>query len=200
MNRHRLPVLAFVLWAAAVLVGLGWMGRYAATAGDMHRPDADGLDWANAVRTPGRPLLVMAVHPRCPCTSASLSELDTLIRRRPADCDVVILEYSLEADATGRTTRELGGLTVPVIPDPAGRLAARLGAVTSGHAVLVGADGQVRFHGGLTIARGHRGPAPGQEAVLSALTGNPVPFTTTPVYGCKLGDATCTDETCHGGA
>jgi hypothetical protein len=72
--------------------------------------------------------------------------------------------------------------------DPDGRVASTLGAETSGHCVLVDAQGTVRFYGGLTIARGHRGLSPAQDAILQMVAGRRPALAFAPVYGCALGD------------
>ena len=84
--------------------------------------------------------------------------------------------------------RQLGGVRVPVLADRSGRFALALGALTSGHAVMLDADGSIRFQGGLTLARGHRGRAPAQDAILAALAGDGVPMPAAPVFGCALRD------------
>lgn len=201
VRKRVLYFSAFSLWAAAITGGLFWMGRYASTAGEQHLPNAAGLAWLERERSPGRPLLVMSVHPRCPCSTASLAELGDLLARTRGDGDTLLLEYA-PADARGwpatAATRELGGVTVPVRADPEGKLAAQLGAITSGHVVLIDERGRVSFHGGITTARGHRGRTPAHDSILATLTNQPATLASAPVYGCKLGDAQCTAETCHG--
>jgi hypothetical protein len=49
--------------------------------------------------------------------------------------------------------------------DPSGRVATLFGAVTSGHVILTGARGEVRFSGGVTPSRGHQGTCEGMESL-----------------------------------
>lgn len=186
----------------AVLAGLGWLTLYGREVGSQHAPAAGAVAWLQTIRTPGRPLVAMAVHPRCPCSSASLSELGDLLARSRGSCDAVLLEYAPPPPlrwSEPPAFRELGGVRVPVVADPEGHLAARLGAHTSGHAVFLDERGVVRFHGGLTVSRGHRGKAPGQDAILAALAGGDATTAEAPVYGCRLGQLTadCTTGLCH---
>jgi hypothetical protein len=132
----------------------------------------------------------MAVHPLCPCTDASLAELGDLLARSHGACDALVLEYqplrpNNEWPASA-PTRELGGVSVPVRRDPAGKLAVALGAKTSGHVVFADATGAARFHGGLTLSRGHRGRSPAQDAILDFLAGRSPKLASAPVYGCAL--------------
>src|SRR4029078_12925735 len=66
------------------------------------------------------------------------------------------------------------------------RVAARLGATTSGHVLVYGADGALLFSGGITSARAHEGDSIGQNAIVRALYGGKPPIDQTPVFGCGL--------------
>jgi hypothetical protein len=200
--KRPLILAIFGIWMLAVLAGLGWLTLYGREVGSQHAPHADGIAWLQTMRTSGRPLVAMAVHPRCPCSSASLSELGDLLARSRGACDAVLLEYAPPAPlrwSDPPAFRELGGIRVPVVADPEGHLADRLGAHSSGHAVFLDDEGVVRFHGGLTLSRGHRGKAPGQDAILAVLAGGDSATDQAPVYGCRLGGLTadCTTELCH---
>jgi hypothetical protein len=192
MSAKKITFLA--IGASAWLVSLGAsfaaLQRYAATAGSAQAPALHAAELLAAHRTPGRGLVIMATHPLCPCTEASFAELGDLLARSRTACDAVILEYQPlrpPADwSQGATSRELGGQRVPVIRDRGGRLAAALGAETSGHVVLIDARGTMRFHGGLTLARGHRGRSPAQDAILAVLNGGKPALDASPVYGCAL--------------
>ena len=177
------------LWLAGLAGGFAALQAYAGRPGRLAAPAPAATAWLEAHRRPGRPLLVMAVHARCPCTDASLAELGDFLARTRGACDALLLRYSPDPATAPRPgeTRELGGVTVPLLADPAGRLAANLGALTSGSAVLVDAAGQIRFHGGLTLERGHRGRSPAQDALL-ALVGDrhAAALPVAPVYGCPL--------------
>lgn len=155
----------------------------------MHEPH-NAEQFFAAHRLPNRPLLVMALHPRCPCSEASLAELGDLLARSRGACDALLLQYHPETDASGWSTavapQPLGGVTARVVLDPGGKLAAALGAATSGHVILADAHGTVRFAGGLTVSRGHRGRAPAQNAILEMLQGGNPSLTSAPVYGCTL--------------
>ncbi len=185
----------------AVLAGLGWLTLYGREIGSQDAPQTEAVAWLQTLRTPGRPLVAMAVHPRCPCSSASLAELGDLLARSRGSCDAVLLEYAPPPPlrwSEAPAFRELGGVRVPVIADPEGQRATGLGAHTSGHIVFLDEHGRVRFRGGLTLSRGHRGKAPGQDAVLAALAGRTDVDDRAPVYGCRLGktNADCTLEVC----
>jgi hypothetical protein len=188
--RKALAFGGFVAWVGCGVAGFGLLQNYAATAGASRppRPEVDARIAAH--RRPERALIALAVHPLCPCTEASLSELGDLLARSMGRCDAVILEYQPTTPQkhwpVGAPMRELGGVRVPVLVDHGGTLAAALGAHTSGHAVFIDATGVIRFHGGLTLARGHRGRAAAQDAILAALSGATLPIAPAPVFGCAL--------------
>lgn len=180
--------LAIVAWAAALAVCFGALQRYAGAPGGAHSPSAAATEFIAQHRQPGRGLVVMAIHPRCPCTDASLIELGNMLRRSEGACDAVLLEYAPQdtpADwPVGAKYREVAGLRVPIVRDPGGTLAVALGAETSGHLVFADAQGVIRFHGGLTVSRGHQGRSAAQDAILAVLKNKESALTTAPVYGC----------------
>jgi hypothetical protein len=188
--RQITGIIVVVLWVAGIAAGFGALQRYSSKAGPAQAPDRRAEKHLASYRHPGRAVLVMAIHPLCPCTDASLAELGDLLARSRGGCDAVLLQYH-PSDGTPEwpvdtTPRLLGGVKVPVVLDRGGEIASAIGAETSGHAVLVDAAGKVRFHGGLTIARSHRGRSPAQDAILEVLAGGHPTMTTAPVYGCTL--------------
>lgn len=183
------------MWVSCIGVAFSRLERYGATPGKSGSLAPQGTHFLEAHRQRDRPLLVMAVHPRCPCSDASLGELGDLLARARGACDALLLEYRPEEGGAGWGTedppaRELGGVRVKVLADPDGRLAASLGAVTSGHVVLADAQGRLRFQGGLTPSRGHRGRTPGQDAILEMIAGGSPTLVASRVFGCSL-------ETCR---
>jgi hypothetical protein len=190
-----------ILWLGGLAGGFSALQAYAGRPGRIAAPSASAQPWLEAHRRPGRPLLVMAVHARCPCTDASLAELGDFLARTHGQCDALLLRYSPDPAAAPQPgeTRQLGGVTVPLLADPEGRLAASLGALTSGSAVLMDAAGQIRFHGGLTLERGHRGRSPAQDALLAFVADrHATALPAAPVYGCPLPQvAGFTPEVCQ---
>lgn len=188
-RRSKAIAVAVSLWLGAVGLGFAALQHYAAQPGPAYRTAAEDRFLAEQ-RAPGRALLVMALHPHCPCSEASLAEVRHLLDRPVAPCDVLLLQYEPERDAEGwapaRPHRLLDGAEMRVVPDRGGRIAATLGALTSGHVVFVDAGGVVRYAGGLTPSRGHRGRTVGHDAILAALAGREPVSAQAPVYGCAL--------------
>ncbi len=187
--------LGVTLWVGAITVAFSALARYSASEGPARAPSDKTAGFFALHRQPGRPLLVMAVHPLCPCTDASLDELGDLLARSHGSCDALLLQYHpLQGTPdwpVDITPRKLGGVAVKVVLDEGGKIAAELGAETSGHVVFMDARGTVRFHGGLTIARGHRGKSPVQDSILTIVQGGTADLISAPVFGCTL-ESDCT--------
>jgi hypothetical protein len=139
-----------------------------------------------------RPTLVMFAHPKCPCTRASLGELNRLLARcqtRPV-VHVFFLKPEGQADDWGKGDLWRAAANIPGVrlhEDVAGAEADRFGAQTSGHVVLYDPQGRMRFQGGITTARGQAGDSAGVKHLLTLLAGDEVRLESRPpVFGCAL--------------
>jgi len=198
--RGRKAALAtFALWLFAVSAGTFWMMQYSNIPG---RNESVPTRWpAKSVITLSRTnsTLVMFAHPRCPCTEASLRELERLMAcaqgrittrvmfLRPAELPTIWTETSL-----WRRAAAIPGVTVQ--QDTDGAEARRFGSATSGDTMVYGTDGGLLFHGGITISRGHEGDNPGLSAIIGLSKSLPVETTQTPVFGCSLYSTQCPEK------
>jgi hypothetical protein len=130
-------------------------------------------------------------HPRCPCTGATIDELERVLTSAEDAPESRVYFYrpagageDWSRTALWRRAASLPG--VQVVADDDGRMAQRFGASTSGQAFLYGTTGQLLFSGGLTDSRGHSSKSVGGEAILSLLSNPQARPVTTPVYGCSL--------------
>lgn len=191
MKRAVRPLL--VLWTALLLWGAAAMVSYATRPGT---PATAPASWPRATelpRTAGRWTLLLFLHPRCPCSEASLTELGRLLGEPlpPLDAHLVFLDPSEEGVAWTRTSlwRRAQALRgVRLHEDLDGREAARFGCRTSGEVLLYDTEGHLGYAGGLTVARGHEGPGEGGARLRRALTvsgGEPLRGA---VFGCPLFD------------
>jgi len=133
------------------------------------------------------------MHPKCPCTRASLYELERVFRlvREAAAVDVVcVATVPTDADDSWLDTDTLKRSSLlpnsRVVIDRNGVEAARFGATTSGTVMLFDAVGGRRYAGGVTIARGHEGHNAGSDAVEHILRGQSPPASELPTFGCGL--------------
>jgi hypothetical protein len=190
------PLLAVVTaaWVGAVCGGTFLLWRYKSLAGE---PSAAPETWpastALALSTE-RHTLVMSLHPKCPCSVASLNELEKLLGRLGERVEAHLLfavprgaDEGFERTPLFEQARRLGG-RVRVHVDPQGAEAKRFGAQTSGDTLLFDPLGRRLFHGGITPSRGHVGENVGSLRIESlVLTGAADHFTSS-VYGCELND------------
>ncbi|HEY1191700.1 MAG TPA: hypothetical protein VGE74_28970 [Gemmata sp.] len=188
MARDTLVWLTGALWLFVVSAGFWAWERYEVTAGPVRAPEGAAPAPPNE-RAPAGWRLTVFVHPHCPCSRASLGELGALARAVP-DLAVRVLFVLPWGTEPGWVAGESWDLVARVPGaargvDRGGSEARRLGAETSGHAVLTDPMGRIAFRGGLTRARGRVGESPGTRAVqdwVRGSTGAP----TSPVFGCPL--------------
>ncbi|HRJ73506.1 MAG TPA: hypothetical protein PLS03_14875 [Terrimicrobiaceae bacterium] len=187
-------IVVTVLWLAAIVAGMGVMLNYSQTPGGSAGRAPEHWPATSSIPRGGDcPTLVMFAHPKCPCTRASISELNVLLSRCPQKVAVrvVFFEPEMAGDQWVRTdlwdaAAAIPGVSVEV--DEGGKNAENFRATTSGHVVLYDAGGQLLFSGGITEARGHSGDNAGRSTVLEILRGGSVSSSETPTFGCSLQD------------
>jgi hypothetical protein len=200
---RRLAHLVPVLWLAAVVGGLGALQAYKSRPGSTGSAPAAFTAWPSSSDSGSRARLTMFLHPHCPCSRASLRELQEILAREPDKAAVEIV--FVKPDGAGRdwTTTSLRDQAEAIpgvrVIDDDGTLARRLGAETSGYVVLYDASGKLLFSGGITPSRGHEGRNAGLDAICALLDGATKASTgvQTPVYGCPLfTPGECADARC----
>jgi hypothetical protein len=190
--RRRLLFCAVVaVWLFAVSAGTAALMRYKNIAGAQLDAPARWPAASRLLRLPGQATLVMAAHPQCPCTRASLTELDRLLTRLHGRMHAIVLFVKPPGAPAGWEDTDLfhRARTLPdtqAVVDVDGVEAERFNALTSGLTLLYAADGRLLFSGGITAARGHEGDSVGREYILAALDGAHLPHPHAPVFGCAL--------------
>lgn len=199
MTRARTLILVS-LWATLLLVGLGWQFGYAYSPGAARATPARWPEHMRALDTIPLPAvaaadasLVMALHPQCPCSQASLAEAARILDHFDGRVRLVILAASpagLEAAWADtpviRAARDLPHAVI--LDDPDGRMAAAFGMMTSGHVAAYDRAGRLFFSGGITGSRGHRGDNPASTTLIAGIASiNGVHgLGVSPVFGCGL--------------
>lgn len=194
LRSGRLPIVLVVLiasWGAAVALGMGSLWSYTTRPGPAANPPRHWPADSQISRTAGIPALVMLAHPHCPCSRASIEELDRLMAHAGKAMDVSVLFTRPDgvADEWERSDLWTQAAAIPgvrVLRDDEGLEAARFGASTSGQVILYDGSGELRFSGGITSARGHSGGNLGGDAIVSLLTEGTADRDSTPVFGCSL--------------
>src|SRR5438128_519636 len=139
-------------WILVVCAGFGLVNSYSYTPGQPGRPPARWPAESKIRPLPGKPNLVMMAHPRCPCTRASLGELDLLLATTSTRLGAQVIFYKPSDAAPDWETSDLWDRAaaipgVKVAWDPGGEQAALFGAATSGQVVVYDARGDLLFSG-----------------------------------------------------
>ena len=194
--------LVCVGWVLVIGTGLGLLWSYENAPGEAATPPAV---WPCASRIPlakDRATLVMLVHPHCPCSRASVGELDRLM----AQAQGRVTAYALflkppdapdDWEKTGLWQHATSIPGVTAIVDEDGVEAQRFCARTSGQTLLYSPAGQLLFSGGITGSRGHSGDNAGRSAIVALLQNGETEAAKTFVYGCPL---FAPDSQCKGGS
>jgi len=197
-TKHRwILTIAACLWIVAVGLGFKLLLDYSVAPGIAAAAPAE---WPRDSRIPapnGSYVLVMTVHPHCPCTRASVTELNNLmglLRHDRVKGYVLAVKPAEFPDEWVRTESYRNAGTIPGIDvrlDVDGVESARFGAATSGQVLLYSPEGRLLFAGGLTPDRGHLGDSPGRQRIVSLVKTGTADAHDSLVFGCSLGATIC---------
>lgn len=192
-------MLVCTVWLAIATAGALLLMRYERKPGAMAETP---LQWPNPkglALDARRDTLLLFAHPKCPCTRATLEELNRLLAHRPEKvaAHVLFLNPSTVSNSWTHTAlRELaqGIRGVTVHDDQNGQTAAVFGAETSGFVVVYAPDGKLIFSGGITESRGHAGDNPNKDALVAQIDRAQPRGCKTPVFGCLLANRPSSEE------
>jgi len=143
--------------------------------------------------------LLMFAHPKCPCSRASMEELNRVLARCRGQVTTHVLffkpsQFPADWSQTDLRSSATAIPEVMVHDDLDGKLAEQFGAETSGYVVLYDRQGRLLFHGGITGSRGHAGDNEGEATVIALVNGENSHEKQAPVYGCSLLNKSCSQE------
>lgn len=196
-------------WGTSLIAGSASLIAHAGSAGPaapiIALPSTIGTPVANAGAPPIAPAasvltnanrtLVVFLHPRCPCSDATITQLRDVITRCSGRLTVRVhvLQPSDQPDAWSESRVAQLREALPsaeVRRDLDGSVARGLGVRTSGHVLLYDDSGAVLFSGGVTSARGFVGPNESSNALVRQILGvdksAAKPVANRPVFGCAL--------------
>jgi hypothetical protein len=189
--RKLLWIGLLAAWLLAVGAGLTMLWSYQNAPGPV--AEAPGT-WPDSTRIPrptDRPALIVALHPQCPCSRATVSELARLLAHPSERPDVHLLFVAPPGveEAWVRSTlwNTASGIAGVHVARDDGTEARRFGARVSGQVLVYDREGRLRFNGGITGARGHEGDNAGRTAIAALLAGR-LHRASTFVFGCLLFD------------
>jgi hypothetical protein len=197
MKTKVAKALWVVIWLAAMSSALYLLLDYEKTPG---RGSSPPLLWppnSDIQRRRDGFTLVLAVHPQCPCTRATIAELSRLMAHAQGKLSAFVLFLKPEAQSSEWVETDLWSNAslipgVEVRVDHAGVEAARFGALTSGATALYDRNGELVFYGGITSGRGHEGDNDGRSSIEALINSRMPAQTQTAVFGCPL----FTDQDC----
>lgn len=184
-------ILVFV-WLSFALGGFLLLGHYDSAPGTAEVapskfPTLSGIEIAS-----DGPTLIMFLHPYCPCSRASVSELESILALTANFPKTYILFIEPKGAKPGWSQSDLfvqaskvSGVIVKT--DREGKIASLFGAKTSGHCLLYSASEDLLFSGGITESRGHAGDNPAKDALIKQIRQPDSALRKTLVFGCALG-------------
>jgi hypothetical protein len=192
-------IIACVAWAAVTATGLGVLWRYENKPGTAATSPTKWPSESRIQRATDRPTLIMLAHPHCPCTRATIEELNKLMAQAEGRVSAYVLFLKPTGSSTDWEKTDLwqSAARIPgvnVVADDNGIEAHRFHAATSGQTALYDTDGRLIFSGGITSARGHEGDNAGRAAIVSLLNNRETVATETAVYGCPLYSDECRED------
>ncbi len=194
-------IVPISIWLAATGSGFFLLQAEHARPG---RPGTPPVVWPedSPIRPdPVKPTLLVFLHPRCPCSRASVTELASVLAALGDRFVAYAILYRPEnpsedwdrAGSAGVVDESVSGLRRWI--DPRGKVGRRFGVETSGHVLLFNPAGQLLFSGGITPSRGHRGENPGLDALIAPIEGQGNGSERSPIFGCPTIDPDSTSRT-----
>ena len=169
----RFRILLATLTCLGLVSGyLVWM-LYECAPGQAARPPAHYPEQG------GLPRLLLFLHPRCPCSRATVNELAHL---RPSIQLEVVLTQVPEDGVISQLHTSFP--QAELVSDPEGHRRELYQSWTSGQLIGYDAQGRLGFCGGITASRGQSGPSLGQARLLAWLQGQGPQEAV--VFGCPL--------------
>lgn len=189
---HLLFKMAFILsWFFSSVGALAYLWTYETMACPKGITPTQWSNQGLLKRENNKPIMIMTLHPKCPCSDSSLEELAWILTHSLQSIDTYILfirpsmaEAGWEKSKYWKKAKELPG--VYVMTDIDGNESRRLGGTTSGHVIFYNNQGQLLFSGGITGARSQVGNNPARQALLEIINHKRNQTIMTSVYGCAL--------------
>jgi len=183
--------LFFIPWALALIIGFTHLLVYSSEPGQTLTPSLRWPAQSTLVRANSQPTLVLVAHPQCPCTRATMTELNILMSELHGKLKAYVLFYKpsgysvdWEKTALWKKAARIPGITL--ITDTDGGEARHFHATISGQAFLYAPDGHLVFTGGITPSRGHEGDNAGLDTIISDVNHQSAARKSTFAFGCPI--------------
>ncbi|MGI8905335.1 MAG: RedB protein [Candidatus Sumerlaeaceae bacterium] len=190
----KLPIhiiIIAVLWFGSLCVGSYAMLSYEFGAKEASAPAGNWPHDTAYFRNPHKPTLLTFLHPRCPCSKATLGELALLVAASGERLDTRVIFVEPEGiiedwpnNNLRQAASEIPGVTITF--DHLGAQAQKFHASVSGETFFYDPEGSLLFSGGITGSRGHSGANPGRTAITSLVHNENPEVRTSKSFGCQL--------------
>ena len=182
---QKCSLLFFGLWIALLIAGYYGLTEYTYKPTDPKRlVEERTYEKGDCWR------LVIAVHPQCPCTHATVSELERLLGQHGNSMECIAYVFCPGSDFSFAETLLVERIRrmpfTKIEHDIDGTQASKYFLDTSGECILFDESGQPCFRGGLTYSRGHEGYNAGSQSIAMLVSGERTSLIETPVYGCSI--------------
>jgi hypothetical protein len=173
------------------------MFRYQSSAGTQTNAPAVWPVQSHICASSNKATLLMILHPHCPCSRASVRELNQLMAKCEGLIEAHVIFVKPHGFAEGWEKSDLwkAAASIPGVSihcDDEGNEARLFQAATSGQTLVYDKSGKLFFSGGVTAGRGHSGDNPGAKAISTLLSNTRTDASQTPVYGCSLFESAAT--------
>lgn len=189
--RRVVFALGLLVWTISIVAGVRILFKYENTPGMSGTPERYWPSDVHVARSTAAFTLVLLAHPDCPCTRASLAELEEIVAKSEGKLTSYVIfskpgarDAEIESAPLWKTARGIPKITV--IFDATGTDTGRFGGHVSGQTMLYDRHGLLVFSGGITTSRGHEGVSDGTEAILGTISARAGSVASTPVFGCSL--------------
>jgi len=178
-------------WVVLVVSGFGVLLNYGLTPGANTDAPQQWPSHSKIVPAAAQPTLVVFIHPFCPCSRATLHELQILAARCQGRVGIRVVFKEPAGHPVDWAKCELANTakTIPnavVLTNGTQGESELFGAATSGVAMLFDRNGKLLFHGGITASRGHEGDNLGRSSLMALIEGREPGSACTPAFGCSL--------------
>lgn len=136
---------------------------------------------------------ILFLHPKCPCSTASLHKFEQLLSHHSDTRAYVLFIYPEGTDSSWQNTRltqQAQKITnLIMVKDHSDNEMLLFKAATSGLVLTYDYGGDLTFAGGITPGRGHEGDSQGSDEldeILSNRDGRKLAVSHSNVYGCPL--------------
>ncbi len=183
-------LVALLVWSIVVGVGLVYLNEYSVRPGAT--ADSPAFISPNDLHKNAKnlPTVLVFAHPQCPCTRATIHELEQLVAHSQGLVEVRVLFLQPQSEprewvesSLWQQTSKIPDVNISTINE---KELEQFGEVTSGQTMLYDVAGNLVFSGGITDSRGHEGDNIGRSVIEGYLRGNEISIRQTPVFGCAL--------------